>query len=118
MVSPLSGPLAKTIGSAFKTLFLDAVLTRDVPVISPDPADPLPPQTATYGCKAIVEGYSDYYKANGLVDAKDRKVLILATSLSVRPEPGDRVTIRNVTFTLQDVTVDPAEAVWTCRGRM
>ena len=118
MTSPLAGSLAKTIGSAFKTLFLDAVLARDVPVVSPDPADPLPPTQATYAAKAIVEGYSDYYKTNGLVDAKDRKVLILATSLGVRPEPGDRVTISNITFTLQDVSTDPAEAVWTCRGRM
>lgn len=118
MTSPLSGSLAKTVGSAFKTLFLDASLARDVPVISPDPADPLPPQEATYPCKGIVEGYSDYYKTNGLVDAKDRKVLILATSLGIRPEPGDRVTIRGITFTLQDVSTDPAEAVWTCRGRM
>lgn len=118
MTSPLEGSLARTIGSAFKTLFLDAELVRDVPVISPDPADPLPPTAARYGCKAIVEGYSDYYKTNGLVDAKDRKVLILATSLGVRPEPGDRVTIRGITFSLQDVSTDPAEAVWTCRGRM
>lgn len=118
MASPLSGSLAKTVGKAFNSLFLEAEISRDVPVISPDPADPLPPQTATYGCKAIVEGYSDYYKTNGLVDAKDRKVLILATSLGVRPKPGDRVTISNITFTLQDVSTDPAEAVWTARGRM
>lgn len=118
MTSPLSGSLAHTVGNAFKTLFLDAMLIRDVPVISPDPADPLPPQNAKYGCKAIVEGYSDYYRTNSLVDAKDRKVLILAASIGVRPEPGDRVTINNITFTLQDVSTDPAEAVWTCRGRM
>lgn len=118
MSSPLTGSLAKTVGSAFKTLFLDASLLRNVSVISPDPADPPPPTVATYACKAIVEAYSDYYKTNGLVDAKDRKVLILATSLGVRPEPGDRVTIGGITFTLQDVSTDPAEAVWTCKGRM
>ena len=118
MTSPLSGSLARTIGAAFNTLFLDAVLTRDVPVVSPDPADPLPPTQATYACKSMVESYSDYFKANNLVDAKDRKVLILATSLSVRPKAGDRITISGVTFTLSEVSTDPAEAVWTCKGSM
>jgi hypothetical protein len=71
-----------------------------------------------FGCKAIFEKYSDYYWTNGLVDAKDRKVLILAASLEVTPEPGDRITIQNITFVIQNVSTDPATAVWECRGRM
>lgn len=118
MTSPLAGSLAKTVGSAFKTLFLEAVLTRDIPQDSPDPADPLPPVPTPFDCKAIVEKYSDYYRTNGLVDAKDRKVLILAASLEVTPEPGDRITIQNITFTIQNVSTDPATAVWECQGRM
>jgi hypothetical protein len=100
------------------SLFLPAVLVRDVPQVGGDPADPLPPTQATYPCKAIVEGYSDYFKANNLVNASDRKVLILATSIGAKPAAGDRVTISGITFTLQDVSTDPAEAVWTCRGSM
>jgi hypothetical protein len=53
-----------------------------------------------------------------LVDAKDRKVLILAASLEVTPEPGDRITIQNITFVIQNVSTDPATAVGECRGRM
>lgn len=110
--------LPATIGSAFKTLFLDAVLTREIPGTGGDPFDPPAPTVTTYGCKGIVEAYSDYFRKNGLVDAKDRKVLILATSLAVKPQAGDRITIQHVTFTLQEVSTDPATAVWECRGSM
>lgn len=118
MTSPLQGGLARTVGSAFNTLFLDAVLTRDIPRDGPDPADPLPPVPTEFDCKAIVEKYSDYYRTNGLVDAKDRKVLILAASISTKPQPNDRVTIQNITFVVQNVSTDPAKAVWECQGRM
>lgn len=118
MASPLQGSLAATIGKAFNSLFLDAVLTRDVAVISPDPADPLPPTQATYGCKGIVQAYSDYFRKNDLVQASDRKVLILAVSLGIRPLEGDRITIRGITFTAISVSTDPAEACWEIQGRM
>jgi hypothetical protein len=102
-----------------KGLFLDATLTRDVIPDSPayDPADPPVPSSTDYTCKAIVEVYSDYFRKNGLVDAKDRKVLILADSLSVTPKANDRVTISGVTFTVMEVDTDPATAVWECKGR-
>lgn len=118
MSSPLEGGLAKTIGSALKTLFLDAVLTRETPAEGGDPFDPPAPVVTQHECKAIVEAYSDYFRKNGLVDAADRKVLILATSLNVKPQAGDRVTIQHITFTLQEVSTDPATAVWECKGTM
>lgn len=114
----LEGSLAKTIGSAFKGLFLDAVLTRETPGTGGDPFDPPPPVVTTYPCKGLVEAYSDYFRKSGLVDAKDRKVLILATSLAVKPQAGDRVTIQHITFTLSEVSADPATAVYECRGSM
>jgi hypothetical protein len=118
MTSPLLGSLAKTVGSAFKTIFLPAVLIRDVPQVGGDPADPLPPLAANFPCLAIVEAYSQYFKANNLVAANERKVLILATSLGVKPVAGDRVTIQGITFTIQEVSTDPATAVWECKGAM
>jgi hypothetical protein len=62
-------------------------LSRDVPSIT----RPGRAIAANHHHKAIVEGYSDYYRKGGLVDAKDREVLILATSVSVRPEPQGRM---------------------------
>ena len=99
-------------------VFLDAVLNRETPGVGGDPFDPPPPSVTTYPCRALIEGYSDYFKKNGLVDAKDRKVLVLATSLAVTPEPGDRITVQNITFTAITIGTDPATAVWEIQGRM
>ena len=118
MVSPLSGSLAAQIYSGMKNLFLDATYTVDVPGTIVDPADPPAPTATNYSCKAIVEKYSDYYSKNGLVGDGDRKVLILANSLSVRPVPNSRVTVGTTIFTVINVDTDPATAVWTLQGRL
>ncbi len=120
MVSPLSGPLASLIYTGMKALFLDATLSRDTfAVTSPDVSfDPAAPTTADYACKAIVEVYALKWRQDGLIKQNDRRVMILANSISVTPTVGDRVTISGTTFTLQDVETDPATAVWTCQGRM
>lgn len=120
MTTPLAGSLAKTIGKAFKGLFFDATLARDVPG-EPDPDrpfDPPAPTITTHACKGVVQAYSDYFRKSELVGQSDRKVLILATSLAVKPQAGDRVTIQHITFTLSEVSTDPATAVYECRGSM
>lgn len=120
MASPLEGALAKQVGKAFSKLFMAATLTRDVVPSSPayDAFDPPAPVPVDYPCKAVVENYADKFRLEGLVQTNERKVLILATSLSVRPQPNDRVTIRGITFTVVDVKTDPAESVWELRGSM
>jgi hypothetical protein len=118
MPSPLAGSIARTIGSAMSGLFLAATLTRDVPAApGSDPWDPEAPTVATYSCKAINNSYSDYFQKGGLVEANDRKVLILAASLSVTPAQGDRVTIDGLTLTIINLKTDPAKAVWECQAR-
>ena len=118
MVSPLSGSLAAQIYSGMKNLFLDATYTVDVPGVATDPADPPAPTATDYSCKAIVEKYSDYFTKNGLVQDGDRRVLILANSLAVRPVANSRITISGIQFTTISVDTDPATAVWTIQGRL
>lgn len=118
MASPLAGSLATSVFKAMRGLFLDATLTRDVEGTITDPADPPAPTPTPYDCKAIVETYAERFRLDGTVHENDRKVLILANSLSVTPKAGDRVSIRSITFTIQEVMTDPAIAVWECRGRM
>lgn len=120
MTSPLSGSLATSIYKAMKGLFIDATLTRDTASTnSPDVDrfDPPAPTSTNYACKAIVETYREQFRLDGLVQANDRRVLILANSLSVTPTVNDRVTIRGIVFTVIAVETDPALAVYTCQGR-
>jgi hypothetical protein len=123
MTSPLLGSLATTIGKAMSGLFLDATLSRDTASAGGDPWNKPPPTTATYACKAIHEDWGVSYVAGGLVNEGDVKVLVLASTLTIEPLPGDRVTIRSKTFTVvpqgsgqPPVTTDPAKAVWTLRA--
>lgn len=123
MTSPILG-LAAKVGKAFNGVFLDAVLTREVPGDGPV-YDPGPSTTVTYDCKALVESYSAYTRGQGLVAGTDMKALILSTSLSVQPQPLDRISIPDMGFSGQivpgatpgtpAVQTDPAKAVWTLR---
>ena len=120
MVSPLLGSIARTIANAASFMMLDATLVRDVPIVGGDPADPTPPVThQTFTCKAMEDTYSSYDRANGLAGEKDVRVLILAKTLAVEPQPLDRITIRGRTMTIVpspgSITGDPAQATWTCR---
>lgn len=107
------------------SLFLDATLTRDVAGTIVDPADPPLPTQTTYNMKAIEENYSAGLRGQGLVGANDIQVLILASTLTVEPQPLDRITIRGKTVTIvpmntagmKAVQSDPAKATWSCRCR-
>lgn len=122
MASPLSGSLATTIYRAMKNLFIDATLLRDATGSTSPTAtdfDPSPGAITTteYPCLAVVENYSAMLRKDGIIQANDRKVIILNKGLSVTPVAGDRITVRGITFTIQEVAADPALATWECRGR-
>jgi hypothetical protein len=129
MTSPLEGALAKTIGAAFSGLFLDATLTRAATAAGPNAWTPGAVTTTVYACKAIHEAWSTGLLAQGLVEADDVKVLILASSIAIEPAPGDMITIRGEQFTIiiipagggkamkPAVSTDPAKAVWEIRAR-
>jgi hypothetical protein len=121
MASLLSGSLAAVIHKATKGLFLNATLTRDVAgTPSPDTEDfdPVAPTEVEYDCKAIHESYAERYRLDGPVKQSDRKVLILAQSLAVTPIEGDLITIRSETFTIIEISSDPALACWECKARV
>jgi hypothetical protein len=121
--SPILG-LAKTVGKAFNGIFLDAVLTREIPGSGPA-YDPGEPTTVSYPCKALAESFGAFTRGQGLVAATDMKVMILATSLSVQPRPLDKIEIAVQGFSgrivagdtpgTPAVETDPAKAVWSVR---
>lgn len=120
MTSPLLGSIARSIYNGMKGVFYDAVLVRTTPG-TPNPSTPYIPATdttASYACKAIVEQYSDHQIANGLVNASDRKILVLVNSLSVVPQVAtDSITVLGTTYKIvAPVKTDPARAVWEVKG--
>lgn len=124
----LDGEIAEIVADALgEDIFLDATLIRDVPAEQTSPEyeefDPPVPTPVTYTMKAIESEYSTGLRAAGLVGAQDVEVLILADTLEVTPESGDRITIRGATRTIvpasaagkKAVTGDTARATWSCR---
>lgn len=122
ILDDVAGIIADAAGDL---VFKDATLTKTVTVAGANPWDP-PASTSTtaYTCKALRDTFGTTWLAGGLVDAEDVKVLILADTLSVTPEAGDRITIGSDTWTLVPagggkpaVSVDPANACFECRAR-
>lgn len=114
----LDGELAQIVGEAFDEagIFWDASLSRETAGAGPE-WNPGSPTSVNYSCKAITDTYSERLRAEGLIKADEVKVLILATSLSVEPKPADKVTIRGETYTVLEVSTDPAKAVWVCKAK-
>jgi hypothetical protein len=114
------GIVANTVG---QLLFKDAVLTAQGAGTGPS-YDPTPGTPVDYPCRALATNWSNYSRANGLVAAEDRKILIQAQGLGVVPKDGMSITIDGESFVLVSdggsapaVRKDPSTAVWTCRGR-
>jgi hypothetical protein len=120
MASPLSGSLAATIHSAFKDLFLDATLTRDGANTTGQAYSPNLEEPTVYSCKAI-EKSSSGARGTDSVGTSSTTILILRNSLSVSPEPMDRIAIPSkgidgfIPSEEGAVKSDPAAATWKCR---
>ena len=113
-----------TISDALSDTFRDAVLTR---LGAPTGAayDPTPGAPTTYTCKAIHDTWSAYYRASGLVEANDQRILVLATTLATTPQLGDTIALEGMTLRVVSdgggqpgVSSDPAFAVWVLRCRI
>lgn len=118
MVSPLEGPIRRTIGKALKSTFYAAKITRTTSVPGENPWDP-PSETITtdYPCRGFVDSYSDFYLANSLINSGDVKVVILTDSLAITPALSDTVTIRGKTYSIINISPDPALATYTIQAR-
>ena len=121
MVSILEGELAETIADALTEAAIpyDVVVSRTTSV---DPGTPWDPSDDTvtvtdYECRGYVDTFDDSYRAGGLVQQGDIKIVILANTLSVTPTLADTVTVRGETYQIVNVSSDPALALWEVQAR-
>lgn len=119
MDSILDGSLAGDIADALNAASIPfaVVVTRDVPQDSPDPADPLPPISTDYTGSGWVDDWDASYLASGLVERADVKIIIIANSIAIVPVAGDRVTVRAKSYSVLNVSADPALATYTLQAR-
>jgi len=117
-VSILDGELAELIFDALESADVpyDLMLIRSVPGNGP-PHNPGPPTTQTHGCRGFVDDYRADQRDGTIIQVNDRKIVILAPSLSVAPAPQDKITARGANYTVISVQADPALAGYTCQVR-
>ena len=72
---------------------------------------------ATYPCKAMLSAYHDHLRAVADIPDTDAKMLIVGTSITVDPMKGDAVTASGRDWSIINVKVDPAGAMWACQVR-
>jgi hypothetical protein len=107
-----------TIGAAFNDIFRDATLSRVTPGTS-DGMGGYAQTIITDACKGLVTEYTAFQRQAAGIPSNERKVLVLASTLAsgLAPKPGDRLLIQGRTWSVVDVSSDPANATYECRAK-
>lgn len=118
MTSPLEGAIRRTMGKAMRSTFYRATLICTTPgAPDPDRLWIIPhPVEEHFPCRAVVDAYSAFLVASGVVSINDVKVIILTDSLKATPKLTDVVSVRGKTYTILNIETDPALATWVLRA--
>lgn len=116
MTSPLEGKISKIVGKALKATFYAAKITRETPGDGPA-YDPGPSTYVDYPCRGMVDSYNDFVIDGTRIQTGDVKTVILTDTLSITPTTADTATIRGKTYSIVNVSADPAQATWVVQGR-
>lgn len=119
-MSILEGELADEIAAALDSAGIPfaVTITRDVPGEGGDPFDPPPPVSTTYTGSGFIDDWDEAFLTGGLVERGDVKVVVIANSIAIVPAAGDRVTARGKTYSVLNVSADPALATYTLQARL
>lgn len=114
ILDSVAGIAAAALG---ETVFRAAILHK-VGARIPDGRGGSIPTHVEYPCRALIDDYSDFARGASNVPTKDRKALILAGTLDVTPRPGDVLEIGGEGWSLIEVKVDPATALFEAQARV
>lgn len=117
-MSILEGELAQTIADAL----LDANIPYAMQIVRYVEGDPSDWESSggeyvRYDCQGFTEEYDVSLIAGGFIQTSDVKVVIIAPTLAVMPEPTDIVTVRGRDYAIISVTPDPAMATIALQAR-
>lgn len=120
-MSLLEGELADIIGNAL----VEANIPYDMTVIrmepgpgNPDrPWEPGEPVPVEHPCKGFTDVYNVHEQSASVIQSGDIKIVIIANTLSITPEPNMSVQARGVTYRVIEVSPDPALATYQVQAR-
>lgn len=117
----LDGGISKIVTGALSGLFLNHVLIRKTTTSDPNkPWEKAVTAETNYSCKAVALDYKAHEVDGERVKQTDKKILILAGTLSVEPQMGDYIQLVGETRRynlVSPVKKDPASATYECQGR-
>lgn len=106
------------IGAAMSSVFRDATLTRMGARTSDGRGGGATIKT-TDACKALVTDYTTFQRGSLGIPTNERKILILASTLAggMAPQPEDTINIQGRTWSIIEVSSDPANATYEARAK-
>lgn len=112
----LDGDITALFGSVFGEFYLDGTITTIS--YSDDGMGGGSPTSTTQNVKLQVDACTERQKLEEGYTARDVRVIALQSGMTGRPNPGDRVTAKSVTYVIGPViTEDPASSYYEMRGR-
>lgn len=109
MASPLESQISRAIYAGFRGKLFKGVLRRQENAVSgglDTLGDALEASPVDYTLEGFREAYSRFTRASAGIPETDVRILILAQSVSVRPQKGDRIWLFK----------DPIPGWWQVRG--
>ncbi|MEH6950615.1 hypothetical protein V4R08_04605 [Nitrobacter sp. NHB1] len=110
------GTLATRLSAALNSAGIPYGLTLQHQESDNDPFNP----TVTWvdhDAQGWVDNYSQQDLTGTLIQANDRKVFIVCSSLDLTPATVDRLVISGITYTVVNVALDPASTCWVIQAR-
>lgn len=109
--------LPEVIAGALDDVFRFATLQVPGPQVSDGQGGFISGPPTEHPCKALVDDYSDFRRSALGIPANDRKIIILAASVSVPLAIGHVIRAEGRDWHIVALTRDTARATWDVQGR-
>ena len=70
-----------------------------------------------YQTTGVIGSYNERFVDGSNIRSGDRRITLMGEPLPVEPQPGDRVNIEELTFTVVSVRQDASRATFVIQGR-
>lgn len=123
-MSLLEGDIAEILADALEAADLPYPMTIPRLYQEPRPEDwpswqewPAPITVVEHEFQGFVDVYDARLIAAGVVDVGDVRIILIQQGMPFRPELTDTIVARGETYTILDITEDPARATLEVRAK-
>lgn len=113
-MSLLNGQLSAVFTRAFAGIYLPATLHSRA--VADDGEGSLTAVWTDYPCRAQIDSMTEAMRAQAGYADTDKRILVLAGTLSIKPDTDCAITVKGERFNVASINSDPAESYWEIRG--